>query len=80
MAGFQDLTLRCTSRPEKMAAGHQFITKVVISIIIIIIITTTIIIIVIIAIINTRPMPAYGRQGLAGVSLRASGAQLGRGK
>ena len=29
-------------------------------------------------IIITRPKPAYGRQGLTGVSLRASGAQLGR--
>ena len=28
----------------------------------------------------TRQKPAYGRQGLAAVSLRASGAQLGRGK
>ena len=28
----------------------------------------------------TRPKPAYGRQGLAGRSLRASGAQLGSGK
>ena len=36
------------------------------------------IIIITIIIITTRPMPAYGRQGLAGVSLRASGAQLGR--
>ena len=39
-------------------------------IIISIIITSTIII--------TRPKPAYGWQGLAGVWLRASGAQLGR--
>ena len=31
-------------------------------------------------IIITRPKPAYGRQGLAGSSLRASGAQLGSGK
>ena len=38
----------------------------------IIIITTTIII-------NNRPKPAYGRQGLAGCSLSASGDQLGRG-
>ena len=36
-----------------------------------------IIIVVIINIIITRPKPSYGRQGLAGVSLRASGAQLG---
>ena len=35
---------------------------------------------IIIIIIITRPKPANGRQGLAGVSLRASGAQLGRGK
>ena len=35
------------------------------------------IIIIIIIIIITRPKPAYGRQGLAGGSLRASGAQLG---
>ena len=34
----------------------------------------------IIIIIITRPKPAYGRQGLAGRSLCASGAQLGRGK
>ena len=32
----------------------------------------------IIIIIITRPKPAYGRQGQAGVSLGASGAQLGR--
>ena len=31
-------------------------------------------------IIITRPKPAYGRQGLAGLLLRASGAQLGMGK
>ena len=31
-------------------------------------------------IITTRPKPAYGRQGLAGCSLRADGAQLGSGK
>ena len=37
-------------------------------------IITTIIIII------TRPKPAYGRQGLAGGSLRTSGAQLWRGK
>ena len=30
-----------------------------------------------IIIMNTRPKPAYCRQGQAGVSLRASGAQLG---
>ena len=30
-------------------------------------------------IITTRPKPAFGRQGLGGVSLCASGAQLGRG-
>ena len=36
--------------------------------------------IVIVTIIITRPKPAYGRQGLAGGSLRASGAQLGSGK
>ena len=41
--------------------------KYVDSIIIIVVITTIII---------TRPKPAYGRQGLAGVLLRASGAQL----
>ena len=34
----------------------------------------------IIFIITTRPKPAYGRQGLVGVWLRASGAHLGRGK
>ena len=39
-----------------------------------------VIIIMIVIIINTRPRPAYGRQGLAGGSLRASGAQLGSGK
>ena len=32
---------------------------------------------VFILIILNRPKPAYGRQGLANVSLRASGAQLG---
>ena len=32
--------------------------------------------IIIITIIITRPKPAYGRQGLAGRLLRASGAQL----
>ena len=31
---------------------------------------------IIIIIIITRPKPAYGRQGLANISLRASGAQL----
>ena len=36
------------------------------------------IIIIIIIIIITRPKLAYGRQGLAGVSLHASGAQLGQ--
>ena len=36
-----------------------------------------VIIIIIIIIIITRPKPAYGWQGLAGTSLRASGAQLG---
>ena len=34
------------------------------------------IVIIIIIIIITRPKPAYGRQGLANISLRASGAQL----
>ena len=33
-------------------------------------------IIIIIIIIITRPKPAYGRQGLANILLRASGAQL----
>ena len=37
----------------------------------------TIFIIIILIIITTRPKPAYGRQGLAGVSLRTVGAQLG---
>ena len=37
------------------------------------------IIIIVIIIIITRPKPAYGRQGLVGVSLCASGAQLGLG-
>ena len=41
---------------------------------------TIIITIIIIIIIITRPKPAYGRQGLAGGSLRACGAQLGSGK
>ena len=36
--------------------------------------------VIIIIIIITRPKPAYGRQGLAGGSLRASSAQLGSGK
>ena len=36
--------------------------------------------IIIIFIIITRPKPAYGGQGLADRSLRASGAQLGSGK
>ena len=36
--------------------------------------------IIITIIIIARPKPAYDRQGLAAVSLRASGAQLGRGK
>ena len=36
--------------------------------------------IIITIIIITRPKPAYDRQGLAAISLRASGAQLGRGK
>ena len=49
-----------------------------ISIITILLLTTTNIIIIIIII--TRPKPAYGWQGLANISLRASGAQLGRGK
>ena len=35
------------------------------------------IIIIALIIIITRPKPAYDRQGLAAVSLRASGAQLG---
>ena len=39
-----------------------------------------IMIIIMVIIIITRPKPAYGRQGLAGGSLRASGAQLGSGK
>ena len=37
-------------------------------------------VVIIIIIIITRPKPAYGQQGLAGCSLRASGAQLGNGK
>ena len=41
---------------------------------------TIIIIIIINIIIFTRPKPAYGRQGLAGCSLRASAAQLGSGE
>ena len=41
---------------------------------------TILTILTIIIIIITMPKPAYGRQGLAGVSLRASGAQLRRGK
>ena len=36
--------------------------------------------IIIIIILITRPKPAYGRQGLAGGSLCAFGAQLGSGK
>ena len=52
--------------------------EVLMCIIINVIINVAIIIIIIIII--TRPKPAYGRQGLAGGSLRASGAQLGSGK
>ena len=37
----------------------------------------TIFITIILIIITTRPKPAYGRQGLADVSLRTVGAQLG---
>ena len=44
-----------------------------------IIIIIIIVIIIIIIIISTRPKPAYSRPGLAGCSLRASGAQLGSG-
>ena len=36
-----------------------------------------IIIIIIIILVTTRPKSAYSRQGLAKISLRASGAQLG---
>ena len=36
-----------------------------------------IIIIIVIILITTRPKSAYSRQGLAKISLRASGAQLG---
>ena len=46
-------------------------------IILITIILVIIIIIIILTIIITRPKPAYGRQGLAGGSLRTSGAELG---
>ena len=47
--------------------------------IIIFVIVIIVITIITITIIITRPKPAFGRQGLGGVSLRASGAQLGRG-
>ena len=50
---------------------------IIIIIMIMIIVIIVIIIIMIMIIIITRPKPAYGRQGLAGGSLRASSAQLG---
>ena len=53
--------------------------QISISIITILLLLTTTNIIIIIIII-TRPKPSYGRQGLANISLRASGAQLGSGK
>ena len=59
--------------------GVSFVVKVTISMVNVIATSITISIVIVIIMI-TRPKPAYGRQGLAAVSLRASGAQLGRGK
>ena len=63
-----------------LTSGKQLDNIIIAIIIIVIVIITIIIVIIIIIIIITRPKPAYGRRGLAGGSLRTSGAQLESGK
>ena len=88
-SGFWSFTIKMTSWGwrwicEAFKGGPQntflFWSLLPLSPIIVIIIAMIIIMITICIIIITRPKPAYGRQGLAGRSLRASAAQLGSGK
>ena len=65
---------------EKFAGGQDWSRWKWNPLFIIIIIIVIIVVIITIIIIITRPKPAYGRQGLAGRSLCASGAQLGKGQ
>ena len=72
--------------PTEPRALRSIFVVIIVNIILIVIVNiifniiVNIIVKIIVNIILTRPKPVYGRQGLAGQSLRASSAQLGSGK
>ena len=73
--------LEPTARSDSWRSPECNTTVIFINVINVIKIITIITTVVFILIINfTRQKPAYGQKGLAGGSLRASGAQLGSGK